>query len=809
MAQEAVKPDYLDEPGNDLQAETLELLDFPAIRKQLADYTKFPAARELALNLTPAYDARDVTQLRQETAEGLEFLDKAQDVDLYATDDASALLDRAALGGILSGIELLTVSASVEIQRRARSAFHAAREVAPMLADIASGIPELGNVQSEINSAIGPRGEVVDSATPSLGILRRQARDAYQRVTEALERVIGSSEAGEALQDNVISMRSERLVVQVKTEQRQKVRGIVHDASNTGATLFIEPFATVELCNTWRELVLEEQRETARVLSELSELVGEVAADTASGAELTARLDFILARARYSAKLNGVAPLGAGADDLTRDDSGVRLLRARHPLLGDQAVPVTIHMDPERSVLVITGPNTGGKTVAMKTVGLLALMSQSGLHIAAGEGSVLPIFGAIYADVGDQQSIQGSVSTFGSHMRNVIAIIERASDSALVLLDELGTSTDPEEGSALAKAILAHLASEKVKTIVTTHHRSVAAYAETSPGMMNASVDLDPETLMPTYQLTMGIPGRSYAMSVASQLGLPEAIMDEAQSLLEPQYLRFEDWLNELQSERDQLKIRLQNAQESEAQAEATKQKLEAELDELEARRADILHSMRAQLSGQFGDVTKKLRRAEAALSWDAPSGEPVSREVIDRASAELASAEEGIKELERRAATAPRVRERQPLTVGALVDVQGLNVQGKVMSVDDHGGDVEVSVGGVRFRLDPHRLTQSAGGNGDEADNGGVEYDLGPMIPNVELHLRGLRSDDATFQVEDFLDKALRDGVSTVRIVHGKGTGALRLAVRELLQGHRLVKSFASAPREKGGSGVTVVELM
>ncbi|MGH2543671.1 MAG: endonuclease MutS2, partial [Ardenticatenaceae bacterium] len=350
---------------------------------------------------------------------------------------------------------------------------------------------------------------------------------------------------------------------------------IVHDASNTGATLFVEPFSTVELGNNWREFSLEEEREVRRVLREMSDLVGQLADDIQRGAELTARLEFILARARYSSAVRGARAIQSRA----ADETSLRLVNARHPLIASASVPININIGPGWSVLVITGPNTGGKTVAMKTVGLLALMHQSGLHIPAFDGSELPVFDGVYADVGDQQSIEQSVSTFSSHMRNVIEILDQAGPSSLVLLDELGTSTDPEEGSALAKAILDHLASKGVSTIATTHHRTVAAFAESHQGMMNASVQLDSKTLLPTYELIMGLPGRSYAMSVAEHLGLSAQIMERARSLLEPQHMRFEDWLNELQEQRAQLQTRHQETEEARAQVASLRRLLEEELD--------------------------------------------------------------------------------------------------------------------------------------------------------------------------------------------------------------------------------------
>ena len=520
-------------------------------------------------------------------------------------------------------------------------------------------------------------------------------------------------------------------------------------------------------------------------------------------------LDFILARARYSLSIHGIPSMPRRTRRQSEDasdspDMSVRLLGARHPLLGKSATPININIGPDWSVLVITGPNTGGKTVAMKTVGLLALMHQSGLQIPADEGSSLPVFDGIYADVGDQQSIEQSVSTFSSHMRNVIEILSEASPASLVLLDELGTSTDPEEGSALAKAILDELASNGVSVIATTHHRNVATHADASPSMMNASVQLDLSTLEPTYVLTMGVPGRSYAMSVASKLGLPEEIMEKAQSLLEPQHRRFEDWLNELQGDRQQLLSRLQETEETRAQAEAIRQELESQLDYLVTHREDILDSMRREMLSQYEDARRKLRRAEAALSWSAPAGDP--REAI----AEIAEARQELQAQRLSPPTPPprrRAVEQRPIAVGDTVDIRGLNLKGTVVTLPEQGNEAEVNIGKVRLRIDLSRLDRIE--ELLEADKTpDIHFELGPSLGTMELDLRGLRAEESLVRLEEFLDNAVRDGLSTVRIIHGRGTGVLRQVVREHLTRHSLVRSFEAETRERGGSGATSVEL-
>ena len=791
---------------DDLRATAMRLLDFDEIRRRLADRTTFYEARALALGMEPSFDPLQVEILQRETADARALLDEIGDLSLHSDTDTSESVTRAALGGVLTGNELLAVAESLEVHRRAKSAVARADKVAPIMADMASVIPDLREIPRQVRSRINRRGEVADDATPTLRVIRRQTRLAYERVSEALQNFIQSSDVRDALQEPIISVRGDRLVVPVKAERRRKVGGIVHDASNTGATVFVEPFSTVELCNEWRELALEEERECLRVLRDLSTLVGAVADDIRLANRATARLDFALARARYAARLNAVPPTTA------EDGQGLRLIRARHPLLGSDAVPLTASIGPGWSALVITGPNTGGKTVAMKTVGLAALMHQSGLQIPAEEGSSLPVFEGVFADIGDRQSIADSVSTFGSHIRSVVSILRRAGPRSLALLDELGTSTDPEEGSALAKAIIAHLARSKVSTIVTTHHRNVAAFAEVSEDMMNASFQLDPDTLEPTYRMTIGIPGRSYAMAVAERLGLPKEILSESRDLMEPQHLLFEDWLNELQSERQRLQTNMEETSRARADAESLRRQLEEQVEYLVSHRDDMMDAARADAMRRFREINRKLEGAQASLQWAAPASgsAPPARDRIERVRRDLAALELPPPAPERRRREASR-----PLAAGDTVFIRGMNLQGKIVSIDHDGEDAEVGIGKVRVNVDLARLSriESEDSPADAppqpaAEAPSVRTDLAPALASVELDIRGKRVDEAQLNLDEFLDHAMRDGLDKLRVIHGRGTGALRNVVREHLRHHRAVKNFGPEPRERGGNGATWVEL-
>ncbi len=794
--------------------DALEMLDFGAVRAALAARVCYGPARALALALSPSFDPDEVRRLGEQTAQARRFLEEDGDVDLALSEDPSDAVGRAALGGVISGAELAAVAAAVRVQSRAASLSIRAAGRAPALARMARGIPDLSRLEEAIGRAVSDRGEVTDGASPRLGALRAGVRRAYGDVTGALSSMIEADDGG-ALQDRVISLRSNRLCLQVRSEMRHRVPGIVHDASNTGATVYVEPLATVELGNAWRGAALEEGREVASVLARLSGMVGRSAGDLALGSEITAAIDLVLARARCGAAARAVsAPApGGGA-------AALGLVDARHPLLGDGAVPITVRLGaagegPGWSVLVVTGPNTGGKTVAMKTVGLLVAMNQSGMQVPAAEGSELAVFDSIRVDLGDSQSVERGASTFGSHMLRVSEILDGAGPRSLVLLDELGSSTDPEEGAALARAVLDALAGRGVPTVATTHHRSVAAHAAAAPGMENASVELDPVTLEPTYRLTMGAPGRSYAMSVAAGLGIPEEVLRAARSYLDPGSVRYDESVARLERSSEAAEAALARAEGAAASAERARIELDAERAAMALRRAEIAESMHAELSRRHAELRRRLRRAEAALSWAVPAGTAAAapgpagdgRAALSAAAGDLSAAGESLAALGAEAREAAVSAVDAAVEEGAEVEVRGLGVAGTVRRLDPDAGEAEVVMGGVRLRIDPARLVPT--GRRPEPGPAVVATALGPALGSGELDLRGMRADGAESELDLFLDRALRDGLSSVRIVHGRATGVLRRVVRERLDGHPLVRSYAAEEPGRGGEGSTRVDLV
>ena len=804
-----------------LRDRSLRLLDFESVRSNISDSATFYKSKVKADSMQPAYEETIVQTLIKETSEGRYILSNVSNYGLGNLRNISDHVRRADLGGILSGQELIEIASNIDTFTNLRGSLLEHSNEAMLLASRARIMSDLSYLSHSISTTVSPNGLVKDTASPSLGILRRQVRDSYTRVTTALQHIIRESEMEGSIQDDVISVRGDRLVVQVKSNMRSRIPGVVHDASNTGMTLFIEPFSTVNLCNSWRELALEEDREVARILRDLSAQVGSLSAEISDTTDMVADIDFILAKSRYSNSLGAPDPIRDAitqqTDQLSNMPSGqsrqveIKLNNARHPLIGNEMVPLNLEIGPNWNVLVITGPNTGGKTVALKTVGLLSAMQQCGIHIPADLGSSLPIFDAIFADIGDQQSIETSVSTFSSHIRSLSEMLTYSTEKSLVLLDEIGASTDPDEGAAIAAAVLDDLGEKNIFTVATTHHRSVAATAESNPNMSNASFHLDPETLKPTYRISIGIPGRSYAMAVASRLGLPKRILQSAEKNLSPQYIQMGKWLSDISNEREQVSKVLSEANKNLSETRSLRAKLQQEIEYLIERRAEIIESVRAKAESNFSTIQNLLSRAESALSW-ARHGNRESSQSVDN---EIDIIQGELQEIN---IPTPRTEEKviDLLSTGDLVHVSGLSLSGTLTKLDSETNSAEILVGSMRLNVEADKLlktsvspepnTDSHYSASDTKVNRTSPRSLDP-IKDV-LDVRGLRSDPALDMLEVFLDSSVRDGLSKVTVIHGKGTGALRNALRENLMNHPLVSSFGSEKDSLGGDGATYIIL-
>jgi DNA mismatch repair protein MutS2 len=698
--------------------------------------------------------------------------------------------------------------------------------------EIIHRLPASTGLIDAISRAISDRGEILDSASDKLGNIRRELRIVHDRLLSRLQRMVNDPKNTPYLQEALITQRDGRYVLPLRAEFKGRIRSIIHDQSSSGATLFVEPLSVVEMNNEYRELQLAERDEERRILADLSLQVGGRAQELSQVVEVVATLDLILARALYSDDMRATAaelyPLEISSLKSETRNPVIRLFQARHPLLDQRTVvPIDFELDPQTFALVITGPNTGGKTVALKTVGLLALMAQSGLHIPAQTGSAMSVFEAVYADIGDEQSIEQSLSTFSGHITNIIHILEKADRRSLVIIDELGAGTDPTEGSALARAILTDLVSRRITTLVTTHHPELKAFAHAAEGVVNASVEFDLETLRPTFHLMIGLPGRSNALAIAQRLGLPEPIITAARREIDPNDLHAEDLLDEIHHQRDLARKAREVAEQARHEAESLRQELMSRLDKIEEERGNVLEEARKQAEQQVDALAQELaaaRRSLARLHQPADVLQEVAEKVAELAEAVEAPIEPQQPEL------GPELRKmekerRHAIRLGDKVRVRSLGAQGVVISLGPEEAEVSVGVLRLKTNLKDLELPSPSGAvlstdapmklkskrkSGDPRSDTKSQisgFSL-PASPGIELDLRGQRADDAAQALDRYLDAAYLAGLPFVRIIHGKGTGKLRDIVRRALADNRQVKTFEPGAEKEGGEGVTIAKL-
>ncbi|RLC57031.1 MAG: endonuclease MutS2 [Chloroflexota bacterium] len=798
----------------------LQTLELPKILKRVAEYASFSAGRELLLALEPTSDLEEARRRQGETREALYLVDSQGGVSLGGVHDVRPLVDSASRGATILPGDLLDVRDTLLRGQSLKRTITRQAAQLPILAAIAARIEPCPHVTAEIGRCINDQAEVVDAASPRLAQIRRDLKIARDRLLDKLNRLVTAPETAIYLQEAFVTQRNGRYVIPLKADFKGRIPGLVHDTSASGATLFIEPLATIELNNRWRELQIEEEREVQRILAGLSSLVAEEGEFITRTVEALAELDLALAKAEYAHDTRSVEPQlvpfkaksakarKQSTPDFQHPGSTIKLIRARHPLLDPATVvPIDVYLSDDYFVLVITGPNTGGKTVSLKTVGLLTLMAQAGLHIPADEGSVLSVFEGVYADIGDEQSIEQSLSTFSSHMSNIIHVLNRANERSLVLLDELGAGTDPVEGSALARAILSHLVRRRITTLATTHSSELKVYAHATPGVENASVEFDLETLSPTYELTIGLPGRSNAFAIATRLGLPQEIVEEAKGLVTPEGLEAEALLAEIKVAREEALAAREAARAAQREAEGLAEQLRVRLATIEEERRAIVNAAREEARRELEDVRAELRRVRARLAS--------ALAATEERPPELAEAEQALSELEIQAPlpekiVLPKVAEipAGPLSVGDTVWVAGLGVTGEISELFDDEAVVQVGSFRVRAQREALELRSHASPTVEEPAPSEPATGELPPSPGIELDLRGLRVEEALGRVDKHLDAAFLAGLPFVRIVHGKGTGALRRAVRQVLNGHPLVASFRPGEQGEGGDGVTVVYL-
>lgn len=817
-----------------MDPKTLTVLDFPKILARLADFCDFSGSAELARTLTPTPDYDEAVSRLAETTEACKLL-SVHDLTIGGAHDIREQVDLCAHGGVLDPKELLDVQSTLESMRSLRRYFDKHSSEYPALAEIALRLPAPVGLIEAIARCITDSGEVADSASPKLYDLRRQVRVAHDRLMARLQRYLSDPETATKLQDTVITQRDGRYVIPLRAEFKGQVKSIVHDQSSTGATLFIEPLAVVELNNAYREAQIAERDEVRRILIELSGQVGLLAGEIVPGVAALAELDLAFAKAKYAQAVRGSEPILKPVSKVksqkpdysdvrpsTFDLPTIKLLNARHPLLDPETVvPVTIDPAPGTFSVVITGPNTGGKTVTLKTVGLLAAMAQSGLHIPAMSGSELPCFHQIFADIGDEQSIEQSLSTFSGHITNIIHILKKADKRSLVILDELGAGTDPQEGAALARAILSHLLGQRITTFVATHYPELKTFAHTTEGVVNASLEFNIQTLRPTYKLTLGLPGRSNALAIAARLGLPQEIIEAARAEVNPDDLRADKLIGDIHRQRKQASKEREKAERARSKARKLERDLADRLEKIEEERQRVLAQARAEgelemevLKAQLKTLKEELKRARQPLE---------AMRVIAEVEEQIELAEEKLHTpVKRKKSKVESRTSGGPLKVGERVHLANLNTEGVIAALSGEDADVMVGSLRVRTRLEdlrrreeeeeavsaPPSVKRRSPESQSSVGNRPSSIALAPS-PGMELDLRGMMSEDALDKLEAYLDKAYLAGMPFVRIIHGKGTGKLRQVVREALRGHPHVKSFEEGGEKEGGEGVTVAKMV
>ncbi len=774
-------------------------LELPKVLARLASYTSFSAGGDLARALSPSTDPDTVMRRLRETGEARRLLTSKADVGLGGVHDVRPFAEAAARGATLLPQELLDVRGTLLAARQLRRTLTRLGDTFPGLAAVAARIADLPGVIDEIGRCIdADRAEVVDQASPALAAVRRDLREAFSRLQDKLQRILTNPRNAAYLQEAILTQRSGRYVIPIRAEFKGRIPGLVHDQSASGATLFVEPLATVDLNNRWRELQLKEEREVQKVLHDLSQRVGGEAPAIAVTVEALAEIDLIFARAKYADATRSVEP----ALRLPAAPGGgpIGLRQARHPLLDPATVvPLDIVLDPGTHIVVITGPNTGGKTVTLKTVGLLTLMAQCGLHIPAAEGSTLTIFSKVFADIGDEQSIEQSLSTFSSHLVNIQSFLDQVDGRSLALLDELGAGTDPAEGSALARALLDALRARGATTLVATHYPELKVWAHGAPGAVNASVEFDPETLRPTYKLTIGLPGRSNAFAIAARLGLSAEIVSRARAMVTERDLKTEDLLADIHRQREAAQAARQAAEAARAEAQQLARDLRVRLLTIEEERTAILDAARDDAVRQLAALGEEIESLRKQLS----AAQQAEIDALRARAAELAAQ---VEPEQPAPIEMPAVEAGRAIRVGDTVWVRPLDATGQVLSIA--GRDAEVGMGALRMRVRLDDLEWRSSPPARREPDSRADARLA-TAPKLELDLRGLRAEEALRELEKHLEAAYLAGMPFTRIIHGKGTGSLRKAVREALRDNPIVSAVEPGQDGEGGDGVTMVRLV
>ena len=795
---------------SELFDKSIRTLELPRVLQKLSDQAVSAEAKERALRLRPETETEEVLRLLDQTDAAQQMIGLHGSPSFSGVKPVAEALDRADRGGSLNTRELLTIAGLLTAARRAREYFNDDATEKTAIDHLFLSLHGNRFLEEKINRCIVDEDTIADAASTELADIRRHMRAAQAKSRQILQRIISSPSYAKILQETIITQRDGRFVVPVKAEHKGDMPGLVHDISSTGATLFIEPIGVVQANNEYIELEAKEQKEIERILAELSAEAAAHREDIQWDYDTMVHLDLIFARGQLSYKMDAIRPE-------VRRGGAIHLRKARHPLLdAKKAVPIDIELGDTFDTLVITGPNTGGKTVSLKTLGLLTLMAQCGLHIPAADRSAVSVYGHVLADIGDEQSIEQNLSTFSAHMTNIVAILKEADRRSLILFDELGAGTDPVEGAALAISVIQHVRQLGAKVAATTHYAELKTFAMTTAGVENASCEFDVDTLSPTYRLLIGIPGKSNAFAISKRLGLPDAVIESAKAQMSGESVRFEDVLTQLEAKRQALEKRKQEANRLYAQREEDARKAREFREQMERAKENargrgeaeakrILRDARAAADQVFAELAEmRKQQAKAERTMNANEARAELRRKLNEAE-DAATRRDARQE--------PIPKPSRPIRAGDLVEIPGVRQNAEVVSVGSDGTlQLKAGVLKMKAKADEVRLieederaakkknpTVSIRQNADRALRASASR---------ELDIRGMETLEAESVVENFISAAVMGRLDTVTIIHGKGTGALRKAVHDILRRNKAVKTFRLGVYGEGESGVTVVTL-
>lgn len=784
----------------------LRVLEYNKIVEKLCENTVSEMGRDIASELKPSINLHEVKEILQETTEAVNLILKKGNIPLVGVQDIRAPLRKAKLGSTLEPGELIKIADTLKASRRLKVFMNEDRgeESFPIIEYYIETLSAHMHIEERVESVIISEEEISDNASPQLHSIRRRIKEKTGAMRDKLNQMIASSAYQKYLQEPIITVRGDRHVIPVKQEFRSNVPGIVHDQSASGATLFIEPMAIVEMNNDIKKLKLDEENEIERILRELTALVEEKHDSIKTNMEILATLDFIFAKAKLSLEYRCTEPR-------VNSEGIINIKKARHPLLKPEVVvPIDIYLGESFNTLVITGPNTGGKTVTLKTIGLLTLMAQSGLHIPAGDYSDVAIFDEVFADIGDEQSIEQSLSTFSSHMTNIVRILDEVTPNSLVLFDELGAGTDPTEGAALAMSILELLHQKGIRTAATTHYSELKIYALTTEGICNACVEFDVATLRPTYRLLIGIPGKSNAFEISRKLGLSDKIIKRAKEFMSQDDVKFEDLIKSLEEDKKKAELERDSAARLKYELEKAKEEIDRKLERIENQRDKVLREAQKEAleivrksKEETEDLIKELREAIHRESAE-------KAELIEQTRLKMKKREDELEDkigesLFKRSSSAPP----KNLKIGMTVRIVNLDQKGSVLTLPDENGNLIVQAGIMKINVNINNLKveKEESEKPKKSQSSAVRAEKVRSIA-TQIDVRGQNLDEALMNVDKYLDDAYLAGLAKATIIHGKGTGVLRAGIMQLLKKHSHVKSYRSGGYGEGGIGATIVEI-